>query len=168
MLQLLKVFVDICLLRAGPQDLPAARFLLWSILVLHALLGLSLALFTLPLPQALLTAVIGTALLLAVVQGLLLAYRKPARLWQTATALAGSEVVLGLAALPPTLWFYTVEGAEARLVPSLLSLLLIVWSVVVTVHILRQALEVNQGIALLLALGYTFLAYSVAGLVAPS
>ncbi|MEW6646429.1 MAG: hypothetical protein AB1450_04480 [Pseudomonadota bacterium] len=168
MRQLLKVFVDICLLRAGPQYLPAARFLLLLILALHVLLGFAFALFTVPLPQALLAAAVGTALLVVVVQGLLLAHRKAARLTQTATALAGSEIVLGLAALPPTVWFYAVEGAEARLVPSLLSLLIIVWSVVVTVHILRHALEVNQGIALLLALGYTFLTYSVMGLVVPS
>ncbi len=165
MQQLLKVFVAICLLRAGPQHLPASRFLLGLALVAHVLLGLAFALFTLPLAQALLAAVIGTALLLGVVQALLLVHRKSQRLQQTATALAGSEFILGLLALPPTLWFHAVQDNSARIVPSLLSLLLIVWSVVVTVHILRHALEVSQGIALLFALGYTILAYSVMGLV---
>lgn len=165
MQQLLKVFVAICLLRAGPQHLPASRFLLGLALAAHVLLGLAFALFTLPLAQALLAAVIGTALLLGVVQALLLVHRKSQRVQQTATALAGSEFLLGLLALPPTLWFHAVQGNSARIVPSLLSLLLIVWSVVVTVHILRHALKVSQGIALLFALGYTILAYSVMGLV---
>jgi hypothetical protein len=122
-------------------------------------------LFTLALPQALLAALIGTVLLYAVVQGLLSAHRKPQRVSQTVTALAGCEVLLGALALPLTAWFYAVEEGSARIVPSLLSLVIIVWSVVVTVHILRHALQVSQGIALLFALGYTFLAYSVMGLV---
>lgn len=165
MLQLLKVFVYICLLRAGPQDLPAARILLVLALVAHALLGVGFALFSLPLAQSLLAAGLGTALLYGVVYGLLLVHRKAARITQTATALAGCEVVLGLLALPPTFWFYAAASDSARAVPSLLSLVIIVWSVVVTVHILRHALAVSQGIALLFALGYTILAYSVMGMV---
>lgn len=163
--QLLKVFVDICLLRAGPQHLPASRFLLALALAAHAALGAVFALFTLALPQALLAAAIGTALLFGVAQGLLLAHGKLQRLQQTATALAGSEILLGLLALPPTTWFYAVESNDARVLPSLLSLLAIVWSVVVTVHIFRAALQVSQGMALLFALGYTIMAYSVLGLV---
>jgi hypothetical protein len=163
--QLLKVFVNICLLRSGPQQLPASRFLLLLVLLAHLLTGLVFVLFTLALPQALLAALIGTVLLYAVVQGLLSAHRKPQRVSQTVTALAGCEVLLGALALPLTAWFYAVEEGSARIVPSLLSLVIIVWSVVVTVHILRHALQVSQGIALLFALGYTFLAYSVMGLV---
>lgn len=168
MQQLLKVFVDICLLRAGPQHLPASRFLLLLMLLLHVVLGVAFALFSLPLAASLLAAMLGTVLLYGVVQGLLLVHRKPQRVMQTATALAGSEVFLGLLALPPTFWFYAVASDSARAVPSLLSLMIIVWSVVVTVHILRHALEVSQGIALLFALGYTILAYTVVGLVVPS
>ncbi|PKM46694.1 MAG: hypothetical protein CVV05_03185 [Gammaproteobacteria bacterium HGW-Gammaproteobacteria-1] len=163
--RLLKIFMDICLLRAGPQHLPASRFLLTLTLVMHAALGVVFALFTLPLPQALVAAAIGTALLVGVVQALLLVHGKAERVQQTATALAGSEILLGLLALLPTAWFYTVESNDARVLPSLLSLLAIVWSVVVTVHIFRAALQVSQGMALLFALGYTIMAYSVLGLV---
>jgi hypothetical protein len=163
--QLLKTFMDICLLRAGPQDLPASRFLLALTLVMHAALGVVFALFTLPLPQGFVAAAIGTALLVGVVQALLLVHGKAERVQQTATALAGSEILLGLLALLPTAWFYAVESNDARVLPSLLSLLAIVWSVVVTVHIFRAALQVSQGMALLFALGYTIMAYSVMGLV---
>jgi hypothetical protein len=163
--RLLKIFMDICLLRAGPQHLPASRFLLTLTLVMHAALGVVFALFTLPLPQALVAAAIGTALLVGVVQALLLVHGKAERVQQTATALAGSEILLGLLALLPTAWFYAVESNDARVLPSLLSLLAIVWSVVVTVHIFRAALQVSQGMALLFALGYTIMAYSVLGLV---
>ena len=57
------------------------------------------------------------------------------------------------------------EGYAPAGIPAHTDRVVIVWSVVVTVHILRHALGVNQGIALLFALGYTFLAYSVMGLV---
>jgi len=167
MLYLLKVFLDICLLRAGPQDLPASHFLMWLALALHALLGVVFALFTLPLGQALLAAATGTALLLLAIQIALTITYKPERRIQTVTALAGSELLLGLLALLPTVWFYSVDGAQARLLPSLLSLLFIVWGVVVTGHILRHALAISQAFALMLALAYTLFSYSLMGTLFP-
>lgn len=163
--KLLKVFVDICLMRAGPQQLPASTFLLALTLVVHAALGLVLALFTLPLPQALTAALLGTTVLLAMVRGLLLLHRKPQRLRQTATALAGSEVVFGLVALPLTVWFYAVEEDSQRLLPSLLWMVVVVWGVVVVRHIFAHALGVRPGVALLFALAYTIIGYIAVDLV---
>lgn len=163
--KLLRVYVDICLLRAGPQQLPASAFLLGLTLAAHALLGLLFALFSLALPQALAAALVGSAVLLAVVQGLLLLHRKPQRLYQAASALAGSEVVIGLLALPLNAWFYAMEEDSQRLLPALLTLGLLVWGVMVARHIFRQALDANPLTALLFALGYTLLAYSAVELV---
>lgn len=164
--KLLKVFVDICLLRKGPQDLPASLFLLGVVVAAHWGLGVVFSLFTLPPFHALLGGLIGTLLLLGVVQGLLALHRKQPRLLQTATALAGAEVLLGLVALPFSAWVFW--GESDRLVPSLISLLIIVWSVVVASHILRHALSVSQPAAVLFALGYTLLSYTAVGLVVPA
>lgn len=154
----------ICLLRAGPQDLPASRFLLAWVLGLHALLGLVFGLFEGPAMRALAGALLGTVLLYVLAQVLLILRGRMVRLVQTVTALAGSEFLLGLIALLPALWFYAVEGAGQRLLPSLLTLAILVWNLVVTGHILRHALEIHQSFALLLALGYIILAYQLMAL----
>lgn len=163
---LLKVFLDICLLRKGPQDVPASMFLLGLVVAAHWALGVVFSLFTLPPLHAALSGLIGTLLLLGMVQGLLALHRKPARLLQTATALAGVEILLGLIALPFSAWVFWWESD--RLVPSLISLTIIVWSVVVASHILRHALGVTQAVAVLFALSYTLLSYTVVGLVVPA
>lgn len=157
--KLLKVFVDICLFRAGPQQLPASGFLLGLVFAVHWLLGIVLEWLTQPLTESLLTALVDTLLPLAVVYGLLTLYRRPARLPQTATALLGSEVVLNLLLLPLGVW--TVFGGVNAAVPMLLSLLLVVWAVAVATHIFRHALNVNRGIAAAYAVGYTLLSYAL-------
>ena len=162
---LIKVFVDICLLRAAPQRLPASRFLLGLVLLMHWSLGVAFAVLSVPLAESLLTSMIGTLLLLAVVYGLLTAHHVPQRLYQTATALAGSEVLLGVLALPLSLWIVYAQGD--RTVPALLSLVLIGWGIVVAAHILRHALNVGQLLAFVFAFSYTVLSYSIVGLVAP-
>ncbi len=163
--QLLRVFVDICLLRAGPQRLPASRFLLALVAVVHWVLGVTFASFNLALAQSLAAALIGTLLLLGMVQLLVALHRRPERFLQTAIALAGAEVLLGIAALPFSLWVYW--GDAAPLLPSLLSLGIILWGVVVTMHIFRHALNVPHWIALLFAFGYTLLSYTLVGLIIP-
>lgn len=161
---LIKVFVDIALLRAGPQHLPASVFLLILCLFGHALVGLLLGLVSLPVAGALLSALSGTVLVVALVQGLLIAARRKARFLQSATALLGAETLLGIAALPVMLWFY---NSADRALPSLLSLLLLVWSLAIIAHILRQALESSMAMAMLLALGYTVFSYYIADLLIP-
>ncbi len=162
---LLKVFIDICLFRATPQQLPASRFLLALVLVLHWALGVVFGVLSAPLFESLLTALIGTLLLLAVVYGLLTAHRLQQRLYQTATALAGSEVLLGVLALPLSLWIVFAEGD--RTIPALLSLLLIGWGAAIAAHIFRHALNVGWLLALVFAFSYTVLSYSLINLVAP-
>jgi len=162
---LLKVFIDICLLRAPPQQLPASRFLLGLVLLVHWVLGVLFSMLDEPLTESLLTAMIGTLLPLAVVYGLLTAHRLQQRLYQTATALVGSEVVLGLLALPLNLWFVFAEGD--RTVPALLSFSLVGWGVVVATHVFHNALNVGRGLALVFAFSYTVLSITLLSLMAP-
>lgn len=163
--KLLKVFIGICLLRTGPQHLPESRFLVTSIITLHWVLGVVLSLFTLELPQALLAGLLGSLVPIATVQGLLILHRMSHRLIPTLEALLGTEFLLGLIALPLTAWFYM--DMNNRLMPSLLSLFLIGWGIVIATHIFRHALNITQPLAFSFALGYTFIAYSVMGLIAP-
>lgn len=161
--RLFGVFIDICLLRAGPQDLPASGFLAGVTVLLHWLLGVLLSLYGLPPALALVSALLGTLLLVAVVHGLLALRGLGSRFHQTLTAMAGCELLLGLFAFPLMVWYYNTDDP---FIPSILSLGLLAWGLVVSTHILRHALNVPAVMGFVAALGYTALSYSVAGLVA--
>jgi hypothetical protein len=60
-------------------------------------------------------------------------------------------------------WFTWAEAAEVSgQFPALLWLLLMIWSLTITGHILRHALSVSFGIGVLCALGYVFISWAVA------
>ena len=159
MVKLLNLFVDICLLRAGPQDLPAARFLLWLTGVTSLITGTLVIVQGLGgLGRALLAQMLDLALMLGLLRALLTVTRRQARFLQTATALLGSGTFLNLVTMPLQL----TMGRDASASPfgelaALLYLLLIVWALLVMGHILRHALEIRLAAANLAALGYFFL-----------
>jgi len=146
-------FVQIALLRCKPQDLPASIFLLKLALFAHVLLGVLMFTTRLSFAQALLAGATSTVVMCALTASLLFANRRSARTLQTLTAMAGSDVVVGVAALPVTAWLHgTVDGAAASGLPGLLFLALVVWNLVVTGHVLRHALSSSLPLGVVLAL----------------
>lgn len=153
--ELLSAFVDILLLRRGPQDLPASQFLLACGLAAYITSGMLL--YAINVPS------LGPALAeLAVVLGLEVVFfllvlalaGKLARAGQTFTALWGTGALLTLTGAPLHLWMGVLpEGAEIAALPGMAILALLVWSTVVGGHILREALEINLvgGVMLVLA-----------------
>ncbi len=144
MLNLLKLFIDLCLLRAKPDAVPASTFFLGLALTGYALMSLALASAQLPPSKALLYALADLAVLALVTHTLLLLRRFSARLVQTLTALAGTGALFELLALPLS------RTTQA----SLLLLGLMIWSIAVSAHILRHALSVSFTMGVLASLGY--------------
>ncbi|MFZ1538046.1 MAG: hypothetical protein WAT23_11770 [Chromatiaceae bacterium] len=156
---LIRFFVELCLLRRGPQDLPGSSALLGLALVVHlvsaVLIGLAAGL-TAPVSigQGLADALLTLGLL---VLALRVMDRQP-RFLQLATALFGAGALLGLLALVP---LGLVAGAESRGETSLAGLPLLVllfWSLLVTGHILRHGFDLRLGQGLLIAVAYNLLA----------
>jgi hypothetical protein len=157
MMQLVRLFAAICLLRAAPQDLPASRMLLGITLGMYLLFAWLLAIPAYGQTRAVPVALLDTALLIAFIQGLLYLLARGARILQTLTAMAGSGSLLGLLALPLVLWGQPSQTEEQ--VSGLLLyawLLLLVWNLLVAGHILRHALSssiaVGVGVSLLYVL----------------
>jgi len=154
---LLRVFVDIALLRSGPQVLPASGLLLAICIALYAATYLVVVATTSldlrVLAAQVLTSVgldlIGLWLVLAVA-------RRQSRYPQTLAALFGSGVILNLALLPAAL-LVAFGGASFELAGQLAASLVMGWGLAVLAHILRHALEVAWGLALALAALYLFL-----------
>ena len=97
MLPLVKAFLDIALLRRGPQDLPASPLLLYLALA-AVLVSYVLAISPLHLlPQSLMRAVVDIGFIAAFVYLLLSVAGRRVRFAQTITALFGAGAVLGVA-----------------------------------------------------------------------
>ncbi len=158
LLKQLRIFIDICMLRAKPDDVPSSTTLLGATLVTYALISLASASILFPLNKALLYSFANLLVLFIFTHTLLLLRRFPERLTQTLTSLAGTGALFGLAALPFT--------HLPELSPVLFSL--IIWSVAVTAHILSHALSVSFMIGVLASLGYLFVAFAVTGALLPS
>lgn len=156
---LIRFFVELCLLRRGPQDLPGSSTLLGLVLAVHlvsaVLVGLAAGLTgPIAVGQGLADALLTLGLLWL---ALGLTDRRP-RFLQVATALFGAGALLGLFALAP---LGLVAGAESRGETSLAGLPLLVllfWSLLVTGHILRHSFDLHLGQGVLIAVAYNLLA----------
>ncbi|HYQ71445.1 MAG TPA: hypothetical protein VET88_05890, partial [Gammaproteobacteria bacterium] len=154
-IHLLRLFAAICLLRAGPQDLPASRLLLRLALGCYLLFAWLLAIPAYGQGRAVLVALFDVLLLVVFVQVLLYLLARSARIPQTLIAMAGSGSLLGLLALPLVLWGQPSQAGEQ--VSGLLLyawLLLLCWNLLVAGHILRHALSTSLGIGTGVALLY--------------
>ena len=165
MFAIAKPFVEICLLRLAPQDLPPSPLLLGIAVTGHAGLGLLVASLYYPLLTAAAVSVTGTALLGVLAYALLSARGHLERFSQTYAAFAGTGAVLEAIALPLAAM---LEGGEPSgsgsgppsTVGALLTipwLALLVWSWVVSGHILRHALAVRLTVGIGISMAFFWL-----------
>ena len=156
---LLKLFLDICLFRRGPQDLPASSFLLGLTVGGNVLVSWLLAGLDGELLPALLQSLLAPAWLALFLWLLLMITQRPGRFIQTLTAAMGSDALITTVAIPLVL--VSVAIPETRAVAGLLLFALMLWQMAVIGHIVRHALEIPYLTALGLALAYTALSYRI-------
>lgn len=154
--RLVNLYVDICLLRAGPQDLPASLFLVLLTGVISVVTGTLVIVESFAtLGDALAAQLLDILLLLGFLRLALQRTGKPERFLQTTSALFGTGVLLNLIMMPLQLLEPTdSSGFGISNLGGLFYLLLILWALVITGHIFRQALEVRMAAAIAIALGY--------------
>lgn len=141
---MLATLVNICRLRANPQDLPASNTLLALALGAYFATGLFGTVLGLDWANALTAATVSTLLLVAVMHTALLLRNLKARVPQTLTALAGCAALIRLVA-GVAIWLL-----HTAVPPWVLSLPFEIWAIVVYGHILRHAFSIS------LPLGVTF------------
>ncbi|MCP4283322.1 MAG: hypothetical protein GY792_02545 [Gammaproteobacteria bacterium] len=158
--RLLNVFVDICLLRTGPQDLPGSAFLVLLTATLSLLTGTIVIVETFgSLANALTAQLLDILLLLGLLRLLLQAKGKSARFMQTASALFGSGVLINLVTMPLQLVASgDSSGSTANDLIGLFYLVFIIWAIVIVGHIIRHALEIRMVSGIVIALGYFLIA----------
>ncbi|APZ42799.1 hypothetical protein [Acidihalobacter ferrooxydans] len=154
-LSVLKVVLRLCLLRDGPQDLPASAGLLATSLGGYSVVGTVNVLPIYGLGGALAQALIETVILGAWTYGALMLAHHPRRLVQTLTAIGLAGTVLGILLTPQ---LYVLFRAEANQVPatftSITYLLTVGWLLAVFGRIFQQALDLRQAwLGVLIAIG---------------
>jgi hypothetical protein len=162
MSRLILIWFDICLLRAGPQDLPASRELLGLSMASYTLASFLLSLPGYPLVSAVQLALMDAGLVVVFAVTALYLTGKTARLTQTLTALSGTGTLLGLIALPVIqLLASGKESGQPALLAGMLWLALFGWNLIVVAHIVRHALSVNFFVATGIAILYTLVAMQI-------
>lgn len=159
MIALLKLFLDIALMRRGPQDVPASMALCALATVAYALLGFCSVLLSSPPGLALAQTVLDLALLTGFTQVLLGAHRRRARFVQTYTALTGTGALFALAAAPVLYAFPADAGQDTPPLAAFLYFGLVIWSIAVMGHIYAHALSVRRGRGLAWSIGYFVLSF---------
>ena len=170
MIQLIKMFWDICAVKAAPQDLPVSSFLLGLALLAYLVTGAVVAAFQWPLSQAILAAFLDTVFLTVLSRVLLWARMLSGRFVQTLTALAGCGAVMTVIALPLVMWqsFVGVTDANAPTLPSWLLMIWMIWNVVVVGHILRHALSTVLPLGIGLAAVYAYISFQLMRIFLPN
>lgn len=161
---LLNTAVELCLLRLGPQQLPASPALLLVSLLLNLLVGVLMVMaVNLGVMEAVAESLFEIILMLGALYLALKSYNKLARFNQTASALMLSGLLLGLLSLPLVTWNHRSQSAES----GLLLLLLIFWSILVLGHILRHAFSIPLNLGIAVGVAYTLFSWNLIALIFP-
>lgn len=143
MMELLRLFTDIALLRKGPQDVPASPILLALTVVFF--FGVQLLVGTVLPPVAgqwLFNLIVEVVFLFIWYAVLLYAVKKPERFLQTSTAVYGFQIVVS-PVLIVALWLQRrfAQDSLGAFAVTLVSVALLIWVIAANSHIVKAALE---------------------------
>jgi len=139
---LVRLFLDICLLKRGPQDIPASPFLFQGMLVTYFAANLILNVISgIDLIPALMSSAAELLLLLLSIWVVLSLAKYRSRFTQTAIAMMGTLLIFSVISVLLYVWLeHAVTEAEKQgLLVS--SVVLWIWTISVGGHIFRHALN---------------------------
>jgi hypothetical protein len=155
--QLLKIFLNICLFRAKPEQIPFSPFLMLLAIISYILADMWVSLVHQSVSKAILVVTVETAMLLGFTYAGLWIRDFPNRLVKTVTAVAGTSAIFTLGRYP---WMTLLQSQPKGhiSIASLFIMALMIWNVAVLGHILRSALNLpswaGAGIAVLYFIFY--------------
>ncbi len=159
-------FFDICLLRAGPKDLPSSLFLLRLVVVVSTIVGVFLNLPTEGFSQSLAISLLDVVFLTAFLYVGLKLRDRLSRFRQSLTALMGTSIIIGLIMMP---FMFALVAAKLDDEPAPMALqmflLLLVWDVAVFAHIIRHSFDIRFAYGFMVSLGYLILSWMLVDMV---
>jgi len=162
-------FMEICLFRLGPQDLPASNIFLTIVFVISILLALLLNLINLSFQHAVLAMMINITVVIIITWLILRLYNKPMRFIQTLTAQMGAGVVISVVAAPVIVMLVYAEEHDVDMTAAIVLWLgLFIWELAVTAHILRHALSTTFLQGFLMAILYPLIYFQLIDFLIPT
>lgn len=168
MLTLIKPFIDICLFRGKPQDLPGSAALVWATAVVGVLTKTLVDSSQGSLPTIFSISVTHVIVFGATVWIALRLLGFSERWNQTMSAIYGTDALVRLIGWPVLHWFYSIKDAanlnletQTRLppeiaTPMLLLAALAIWTIAIMTSILRHATQKPTGTSLMITLACQF------------
>lgn len=152
-----RLFFDITLLRAAPQDVPASKVLCVLVVALFFCLGVLKSLFAFDLMDALLFNGVELALLLAYMYLVLFYTRYSHRFLQTLISSTGVLIMFMLFDFP-AYWLSAMNIVPMQdplfLLMALYRFFLLIYNVFVIAYIFKHALSTNITLGVILSLGF--------------
>jgi len=150
---------DLCQLRRGPENMPYSPALLGLLIAASVILDLMTGALTDDASNMLARSLLSTALVLGLCWIALAVRRLSSRYVQTATAVIACSIAFSLLILPIVWLASPLPATPEQLTPlqmlaSWVALAILVWSLVVTAHILKHALEAPFLLGFALALAW--------------
>ena len=165
-MEIISRFIDLCLFRASPSDLPTSpsllKITLFSYFVLAVIVGQLGSSWNVSF-----FASLADVLLMIATASLLLNYRSfQTRYTQTVTALAGAGCCISIIGFPILWWFYQIDpDQQVTSFALLLVVALLLWSLMITAQIFRESLEIKAGTATLITIIYAVVSMVITGLI---
>lgn len=169
MLQLSKIFWDICRLKSGPQALPIERYILVVVVfagIIVDSVSSSILIPKLTNYEISRTVIIYNIVLLTAVYFLLKLLGYAERGLQTLMAIAGSGLFISLVLMPALLMLNTSTQAIKPF--GLLILVDSIWRIAVNAHIFRHALSINRLLAMIISISYLLFGVLIAEFLLPT
>lgn len=167
--QLIKIFWDICRIKAGPQDLPKGHNLLIAAVLAGILVdsfASSILITKLAALDIVQIVIVYNVLLLVAIYFLLRLIGYSERAIQTVTAIAGSGLLISLVLLPGLIMMsFAAEGAKSFAIFILIDN---VWRIAVNAHIFRHALSVSLLMAMIISVSYLLFGVLIADVLLPA
>jgi hypothetical protein len=163
MLEIVRLFYDICLFKKSPQDVPFSPFLTRLTLIAYAVISFLTLFMSSHWFNALLEMVADIVMLMLFVRIVLAWVHKSERYHQTFCALLGSDCLITLAAIPATAVMLVPSG-DLVVMGFFIVVGLMLWHLAIIAHILSHALSESFGFSLGLSLLYMMSIYWFMGL----
>lgn len=157
--------IRICFFKASPADITASQSLMNISLLVYFSISVLVGRTDSDWNISLLTGLAEVLVMMLLLWVILSVRSYQPRYQQSLMAMAGTGSFLGLIGVPVLMWFYQIpEADQPTSFPLLLVIALLFWSLMVTAHIFRKALDIRPGIAVLITVAYTIISLLAVGL----
>jgi len=165
---LLKVFLDICLIKKGPKHVPESTGLLKVTFFTYFMSGTLLLASDASLFDAIIQAFIEALLLGIFMYGLVAFFSVAHRFTQSMIAIYASGTLITTVSVPFVFWVVSLsKNDEPAGMGGLVVFLIVCWSFIVMASIIRETIKKSLSISLLLTFCYLYLSYQVISFVYP-